>query len=201
MFLLREPHDAECIQRLKSRYPHMDPTGLRTIMCLMRTAHEVTAGFECFLSHHRLSHGRFAILMYLNRDPEKAVNQTQLADAYGVTKATITGLIDGLEADFMVERLSDPDDRRASLVRLAQAGRDFLAGFVPQHFSCLAELMSALSTAEHAQLVDLLERIRSRMDQLIASHDPDPSCSHGHAAHANDPAQPPPSSTESFRSS
>ncbi len=168
MFLLRDLPDHECLQRLRVRYPQMDVESIRAIMCLIRTAHDVTDGFERFLAKHGLSHGRFAILMYLNRKPETPVNQTHLAEAYGVSKATITGLIDGLERDAMVERLPDPADRRASLVRLAPAGDAFLADFLPNHFRSVAELMSGLGEADRAQLTELLCKVRCGLDRVLS---------------------------------
>lgn len=173
MFLLRELPDQDCLGRLKARYPNMDSDSISTVMCLVRTANDVTEGFERFLAKHGLSHGRFAILMYLNRNPDTPVNQTHLAEAYGVSKATITGLIDGLERDQMVERLPDPADRRASLVRLAPAGCKFLAAFLPDHFQAVAELMAGLNAADQAKLMELLCRVRTSMDRLVGRG---PSC-------------------------
>ncbi|HLP03449.1 MAG TPA: MarR family transcriptional regulator [Opitutaceae bacterium] len=173
MFLLRDLPDQDCLQRLKARYPEMESESIRAIMCLVRTANDVTEGFERFLAKHGLSHGRFAILMYLNRNPDTPVNQTHLAEAYGVSKATITGLIDGLERDLMVERLPDPTDRRASLVRLAPAGREFLAGFLPDHFRAVSRLMSGLDTKDRAKLLELLCRVRSGLDDVLGQN---PSC-------------------------
>ncbi len=167
MFLLRDLPDQDCLQRLKTRYPQMESESIRAIMCLVRTANDVTEGFERFLAKHGLSHGRFAILMYLNRNPETSVNQTHLAEAYGVSKATITGLIDGLERDTMVERLPDPTDRRASLVRLAPAGREFLAAFLPDHFLAVSRVMSGLDTKDRTKLLELLCRVREGLDEVL----------------------------------
>lgn len=166
MFLLRELPDPECLARLVARYPDMEPEGLRTIMCFMRAAQDVTECFEKFLSEHGLSHGRFAIMMYLNRAPETPVNQTHLAEAYGVAKATITGLIDGLERDTLVERLADPADRRASLVRLTAGGRAFLESFLPAHFRGLTQLMSGLDQTERADLTRLIGQLREGLGRV-----------------------------------
>lgn len=168
MFLLRDLPDQECLDRLRVRYPQLEVESVRAIMCLIRTAHDVTDGFERFLAKHGLSHGRFAILMYLNRNPETPVNQTHLADAYGVSKATITGLIDGLERDAMVERLPDPGDRRASLVRLAPAGAKFLSDFLPDHFRAVAALVSGLDGDDRARLMGLLGRVQDGLRKVLA---------------------------------
>ena len=169
MFLLRELPNQECLQRLVARYPDMEPQGLRTIMAFMRTAADVTECFEKFLVQHGLSHGRFAIMMYLNRAPDTPVNQTHLAEAYGVAKATVTGLIDGLERDALVERLPDPSDRRASLVRLTAGGLKFLEGFLPNHFRGVSELMSGLDSRDHAELTRLIGRLREGMERVSAA--------------------------------
>lgn len=166
MFLLREHPDQECLQRLLERYPQMEVESLNGIMALVRTSADITECFEKFLAQHGLSHGRFAIMMFLNRNPDAPVNQTQIAEAYGVSKATITGLIDGLERDAMVERLPDPHDRRATLVHLAPAGHKFLAGFLPDHFRGIAEVMSGLTTVELRQLVALTAKVQAGLGRV-----------------------------------
>lgn len=173
MFFLRELPSPECFDRLQARYPEMDQRALCALIALIRTSADITECFEKFLAKHGLSHGRFAIMMFLNRDPDQSVNQTQLAEAYGVSKATITGLIDGLERDSMVERLPDPNDRRATLVRLAPAGQAFLSSFLPAHFRGIAELMAGLKPKELEQLKELLGTIGEGIGRISAAS---PSC-------------------------
>jgi DNA-binding MarR family transcriptional regulator len=160
MFLLREHPNQECLAQLMVRYPQIEPDAMLAVMQFIRTGADVSECFERFLNKHGLSQGRFAILMYLNRQPDTPVNQTHLAEAYGVTKATVTGLIDGLERDGLVERLADPTDRRASLVRLTAASRKFLDEFLPAHFSGVSELMAGLDAAERAEVIRLAGKIR-----------------------------------------
>ncbi len=169
MFLLREVPTHDCLAQLLVRYPQIEPDAMLAIMQFIRTGTDVSECFERFLTKHGLSQGRFAILMYLNRQPETPVNQTHLAEAYGVTKATITGLIDGLERDGMVERLADPSDRRASLVRLTEASRTFLDGFLPAHFSGVSELMSGLDTQERAELIRLVGKLRDGISRVTCA--------------------------------
>ena len=58
-----------------------------------------------------LSEGRFIVLFLLDSVP-RGVAPNKLAEQAGVTPATMTGLIDGLERDNLVNRQADPDDRR-----------------------------------------------------------------------------------------
>jgi DNA-binding MarR family transcriptional regulator len=46
-----------------------------------------------------------------------------LASACNCTRATITGLVDGLESKGLVSRKPNPDDRRSILAALTEEGR------------------------------------------------------------------------------
>lgn len=54
---------------------------------------------------------------------DAGVRLTALADRLGVTKQAVGPLVDDLEAEGVVERVDDPDDRRAKLVRWTAKGR------------------------------------------------------------------------------
>jgi DNA-binding MarR family transcriptional regulator len=49
-----------------------------------------------------------------------------LGGELGVTARNVTGLVDALQRDGLVERLPHPNDRRAVLVRLTPAGSGYL---------------------------------------------------------------------------
>ena len=180
MFLLRDIPDEKCLDQLAVRYPDLDLSSVVAIMAFLGTSAALVDAYDKFLSQHGLSQGRFAVLNYLNRKPELAVNQTQLAEAYGVTKATITGLIDGLERDGLVERLADLQDRRASLVRLTQAGREFLNAILPFHFRRTARVFADFDAADRQALIQMMTRIREGMRRTAAEEqeagEPNVSC-------------------------
>ena len=100
---------------------------MEAFLHLMRTSTELTEAFDALHASHNISHGRFIVLMLLNRDPEKPVNPADLADRANVTRATMTGLIDTLERDGFVKRehtsgrpphdAGAADGRRAGLFR------------------------------------------------------------------------------------
>ncbi|RYG63014.1 MarR family transcriptional regulator, partial [bacterium] len=84
---------------------------------------------------------------------------SELAEKIGVTRATMTGLLDGLEKDGFVQRRQHPDDRRALTVHLTDAGQAFLEAMLPEHYRRVAQLMSGLDTDERRQLVQLLTKV------------------------------------------
>src|SRR5260370_35413100 len=71
---------------------------------------------------HGLSEGRLRVLWALKAAPERQLPLGELADQLEVTPRNVTGLIDHLERDGLVERIDDPADRRLTYARLTMAG-------------------------------------------------------------------------------
>jgi DNA-binding MarR family transcriptional regulator len=103
----------------------------------------------------------------------------ELADAAGVTRATMTGLIDTLERDGFVKREPSLTDRRMMSVRLTAEGEAFLHDFVPGHFKAISSLMSSLTEIERNTLVHLLGKVQSQANQLNAARRETPSLAVG----------------------
>jgi DNA-binding MarR family transcriptional regulator len=98
-----------------------------------------------------------------------AFTPAQLAEMAGVTRATMTGLVDTLERDGMVTRKPDPEDRRMLFVELTPRGQEFLGQIMPEHFRRISVLMAALTEPERRTLVRLLGKVA---DQAVLSFPP-----------------------------
>jgi DNA-binding MarR family transcriptional regulator len=62
----------------------------------------------------------------LGNIPRGGMRQAALIDRSAISKQAVQQLLDGLEADGVVERLPDPRDRRGKLVRYTSKGLDAL---------------------------------------------------------------------------
>lgn len=74
------------------------------------------------LADHGMSQATALPLIVLLRQ-EQEIRQIALAEAMGIEGPSLVPLLDALENDGLVERLCDPEDRRAKLVRLTPIGR------------------------------------------------------------------------------
>jgi DNA-binding MarR family transcriptional regulator len=86
----------------------------------------------------------------------------ELAEAEQVRPPTISRLVQGLEADGLVERLPDPDDRRVHRVRATAAGRRLLEEGRARRVRTLASEVATLPRRDRdllARTTDLLERL------------------------------------------
>lgn len=72
------------------------------------------AGYDVTVAQARLA----------QRIAEEGTRLTELADRAGVTKQTASLLVAALEREGLVERVPDPDDGRARLIRLSARGRE-----------------------------------------------------------------------------
>jgi DNA-binding MarR family transcriptional regulator len=152
MIILRDlPSDDE-LSALAKRYPDLDPGAAAALLAFMRAACEIFHHADAHFARYGTSCGRFTVLALLNRRPDQGLTPSRIAEACGVTRATITGLLDGLEQDGLIGRTRGAGDRRTMQVRLTASGRRFLAGMLPDHFRRMAGLMHGLGAADRRTL-------------------------------------------------
>ena len=110
-----------------------------------------------------LSQSKLGVLMYLSGEPDLCAKPSALAKHCGVSRAAMTGLLDGLEQDGYVERANHPSDRRALVVKLLSPGQDFLERITPKQYQ-MSELMEALDTTERQTLIELIMKFIRLLD-------------------------------------
>lgn len=166
MFYLRDLPTTETLFSISRRYPTVDPTACEAFLVLLRVASDVLSSKEAHLHEHGISQGRFTVLMILNRNPEAGLSPSDLAERAGVTRATMTGLLDGLEDEGLITRTEHPQDRRMLTVKLTEAGRRRLDEMLPEFFRRIAAVMSDLDESEQRTLITLLRKIENRVPEL-----------------------------------
>ena len=165
LLLLKDLPRYECLLECAQRHPGLDPSACEVFLHLLRTGDEAFRVTDAHFQAQGVSQGRFTVLMLLY---DKTCGQThvftpaQLADQAGVTRATMTGLIDTLERDGMVTRKPDPTDRRMLSVELTPHGVAFLERLLPEHFRRISLLVSSLDENERRTLVALLGKIAAQ---------------------------------------
>ncbi|WP_027722463.1 MarR family winged helix-turn-helix transcriptional regulator [Maridesulfovibrio zosterae] len=164
-YLLEQPTDEE-FQEMDNRYEEMNPSSVKATVTLLKAGSDLLTGFEQLLKRYGLSQGRFLILIVMNRKPDIKTTPSILARQVGVTKATMTGLIDGLEKSGLIKRYHHAQDRRKQDLLLTKAGKDLLAKVLPDYWSRIRDLMEDLSESEEMLLVNLLAKITNRLSYL-----------------------------------
>lgn len=91
------------------------------------------------------------------------VRQVVLAEALGLEAMTLSAYLDRLEKQGLIERIPDPTDRRAKLVRLTDAAYDVLRGIAEKGAEVRAVARDKINDRDWEKLMKLLRQIRSNL--------------------------------------
>jgi DNA-binding MarR family transcriptional regulator len=105
-----------------------------------------------------MPHAYYAILVGLSEQPDRTVRMGDLANWMNYSQSRLSHAIAKLERAGWVVRLPDPDDRRATLAALTDAGHAALAEAAPGHTECVREyVFDQLTEAQVEQLREISE--------------------------------------------
>jgi DNA-binding MarR family transcriptional regulator len=167
LLMLKDLPRYECLLEAVLRYPDLDPSACEAYLNLLRAGDEAYRRSEAYFTEHGMSPGRFTVLMILfDKIAGEPIPHTpaELAEKAGVTRATITGLVDTLEKDGLVTRRHNSGDRRMMLIHLTPKGQTVLEEILPGHFKQMARQMEPLSEQERKTLVRLLNKVAGQRD-------------------------------------
>lgn len=154
----------EVLRKTAERYPEIEADVMEIMLHIKRLSSGNECVFQAALEPYSLSEGRFYVLCCLFSEEisgHKPPSPSDIAEQIGVTRATITGLLDGLERDGYLERRHDSADRRTLTIHMAAKGREVLEAFIPQQCRQISAQMSCLSSEEKQTLIVLLGKIQS----------------------------------------
>ena len=149
----------------------IDVDSIETLFLFMKTAHKMFSIAEKHFSKLNISKGKFNVLMVLFRETSKEIGEalslSEIAKLVWVSKSTITGLIDGLEKDGLVERdFSDKTDRRKIKVKLTEKGNEFLNSVFPIHFKALSSFLIGFTKKEKSSLNKSMAKLYETVDKM-----------------------------------
>ncbi|HTL49776.1 MAG TPA: MarR family transcriptional regulator [Steroidobacteraceae bacterium] len=108
---------------------------------------------------------RFDLMAQLERVP-RGLKMGELSKRMMVTGGNVTGITDMLEKEGLVERVAEPGDRRARLVRLTGAGRRAFSAMAEEHERWIVEAFKELSGREMSKMAALLARLKAHVRSL-----------------------------------
>lgn len=165
MLLLRDLPKYETLLSYAQRYPGVNPSAIEAYLNFLRTGTDALEATEAFLAKKGTSQGRFTVLTLLNREPGAALCPCDLAKRAGVTKATMTGLLQGLEEEGLIKRFRPREDGRMFLIRLSPKGQKYVDSVLPELLQRIGGFMAGLNTRERKTLLELL----LKMEQKVAA--------------------------------
>jgi DNA-binding MarR family transcriptional regulator len=130
----------------------------------MRIYHKMQQHSSSHLHCYDLTPAQFEVLAHLHTNP--GITQQELAEKLLVTKGNVCGLINRLEADGLVERCPDPEDRRSNRLHLTEKATQIASEAIPDHEAFIEDHMAALSGED----LEALHALLRGLDQSLKQH-------------------------------
>ncbi|NQX94759.1 MAG: MarR family transcriptional regulator [Erythrobacter sp.] len=106
------------------------------------------------------------VMAVLGDHAESGLTQRALTEAILTDKVAINRACKVLEGRGLIARVPNASDGRSHLMKLTKEGRSIHSEVLPIALKTERELLADFSEPEQAQLRDLLERLRSKVDTL-----------------------------------
>jgi DNA-binding MarR family transcriptional regulator len=113
---------------------------------------------------------RFDLMAQLDKAPA-GMKLGELSQRLMVSNGNITGLVDRLVAQGLLDRQPAPNDRRAQLVRLTAEGRKSFRAMATSHEDWVAEILGDLSSGERETLMRLLGKAKTSARKAMTDGD------------------------------
>lgn len=104
-------------------------------------------------------------LLVITDSYDGGVRQKALGEELEISPAAVSELVSKLERDGYVTREIDPDDKRATLIKLTEKGKARAAELSDERNERFAKAFTALTAKEKDQMLKLLEKLNAEEDE------------------------------------
>ncbi len=91
---------------------------------------------------------------------EDRITSAELGKKTGLDSATLTGLLDRLEAADFIERKNNPEDRRSIRIHLTPKGNELSRKAIEVIVGANGEFLQSLTKEEKRHLFDIIKKLR-----------------------------------------
>lgn len=137
-----------------------DPTAMRLATSIMRVQQLLLAELDAALRPYDITFARYEVLVLLTFSRDGYLPLSKIGARLMVHPTSVTNAIDRLEAQGLVRREPDPDDRRRTRARITTEGRT-LVSEATKALTAIDFAVTGLTGAEQDQAFDLLRRLRA----------------------------------------
>jgi len=145
--------------------PTPDPEDLAD--AFFAVSHALKRNVNARVQHTGLSLARLRVLFQLAERPSIRIGE--LSQCVDVAPRTMTSTIEAMERDGLVTRRPDPNDGRATVVAITDAGRDSFAEGRRLHASVIADLFETLDGPQRRALAEALDRLHEAATDAVGA--------------------------------
>ena len=152
----------------QDEYPDGDATCTEAYATLCRTGEALLGELDrCIAATFDMPQAAATALAVID-GAGAPLTPSQVSDRVLVASATMTATLDLLEYRGWIRRVPNPADRRSILIEITPDGRATADQLLPGIRTVERSVLSALTTDERAQLLDLLAKVLARAADVAA---------------------------------
>jgi DNA-binding MarR family transcriptional regulator len=153
----------ELLEHALQVFPDLHPQTEAAVDRIHKIEKSLKRRYDELSARFGLNRGESEVLVKL-RQAEDGLSPGYLADRLMLSTGAMTNRLDHLEEAGLIRRDADPDDRRASIVRLTDRGVDMIGSVISEIGKMEYESLSVLSETELKKLNDLLRKVLLRFE-------------------------------------
>ncbi len=123
------------------------------------------------LGYDDVSFAQGGVTRYLYNNSNQPVYQRDLEIRFGIRRSTVTGILQGLEKNGYIDRLSVPGDGRMKQIILTEKGRKMEEDIRASMEHCEGVFRKNLDEEEVVRLLGLMEKIRANIREEEETYD------------------------------
>lgn len=140
-------------------------SGMAVYTAILRSYQLLNGHVRRVMRRHDLTFARYEVLTWLATDPESSLTLSWISKTLRIPAATVTNIIDQLEADALVRRVPHPSDARTTLAVITARGRK-IATEATRDLNASVYERIALTERQRGRLIDLLAELRARDNEF-----------------------------------
>ncbi len=140
-------------------YNFIEDTSGKTIVNILKTTEIIRYVYADLFSKYGISEPKFRVLLILSIEGD-GMALCDIGKRMLVTRANMTGLIDRMVKEALVEKKINPDDKRSTKAYLTQKGKDLFESVKDKHIEFSQRMTHSLSDEEKKQLSQLLQKLQ-----------------------------------------
>ena len=162
---MERDHVDGLVEQWAAERPELDTSGLRLSARVVRLQRFLDQASQQVVAGFGLQLGELNVLAALRRagDPYE-LTPTELYRGLLISSGAMTNRLDRLEADDLVTRVPDPDDRRRIRVALTERGAGVIDQAMDEHTRLLRDAFAGIDDGQRAELEQLLRAVLVRLE-------------------------------------
>lgn len=150
----------------------VDREALMDCVTFLRVAKKSLQYFYLKFREADLTPAKYSVLSELLAADQQTLAPSELADRIGITRPSVTSLVDALEKQQLVKRQSSSEDRRRMTVAMTARGKTVMSDLLPEIYGRMAALTGFENRAMSKQFRRALSLMEAELEEQLSEEVP-----------------------------